>query len=56
MKTKSKNFWGKRNPWHRLAFLSKRIKELERVENPTKKELRLLTRYRLEFAKLIVIV
>lgn len=51
---KSKSFSAKKNPWHRLVFLSKRINELERIPNPTKKNLRLLKRYRLEFAKLIV--
>jgi len=55
-KSSKKSLDRKHLTYDRLFFLSKRITELERVRMPTRKQLLLLKRYRLEFAKLFVII
>jgi hypothetical protein len=42
--------------YDRLNFLYRRIGELERVRIPTRKQLILLKRYRLEYVKLFVMI
>jgi hypothetical protein len=44
----------KHKTWDRLWFLQRRIKELERIRMPKIKELKLLKRYRLEWARLFM--
>lgn len=55
-KSSKKSLDHKHLTYERLFFLSRRITELERIRIPTRKQLRLLKRYRLEFAKLFVLI
>jgi hypothetical protein len=50
MKKKSKSYLAKHLTWDRMKFLSRRIKELERIKIPTKSQINLLKRYRHEWA------
>jgi preprotein translocase subunit SecE len=54
MKKKSQSYLAKHYTWKRLNFLTRRIKELERVEIPTKRQVNLLKRYRKEWAIVFV--
>jgi hypothetical protein len=50
MKKKSQSYLAKHLTWDRMKFLSRRIKELERIKIPTKRQINLLKRYRHEWA------
>lgn len=55
-KSSKKSLDHKHLTYDRLRFLSRRISELERIRIPTRKQLKLLKRYRLEYVKLFVII
>jgi preprotein translocase subunit SecE len=55
-KSSKKSLDRKHLTYDRLKFLYRRIGELERVRIPTRKQLILLKRYRLEYVKLFVMI